>query len=1050
MTTQSPPQVCATSGGPVCPQCTRRGLPILFGRYAVAYSEDAKQMARLDELQPKHPLQAMPDGIRLEKAKYSVRMLRAGYLYILIERTWGIQWLVYSVSPQGHLLEVSKQSSDMPAAGPPCARGGRLANHSLAWIDDPNSILACWYLFNPGRIDDALLLDDGIQREPAKFMQRLDIQAWRAGNRTQRDTALPQDLDETLLDYAALEDESLQQASTAFKYGLMGGNPDECGWGDVEEFRPGYRDAHGERLNGMRQWLLDHNGVVAICEDALGITQEFSHLFTEIAIPYKKWQKQQAEGLASSVTNEWAFETVIDAESLVKLLCSGAVQSKQAWLADREKAIESRPRINPDIEQWKQIVSREEEAHKKRLAEALAKERKQWDDRVKEMESAYRGVPELESLGEPPADIYERRRWESQRRRALQREQRRQSHSQAKTQQLEAIENKMQAALDSDRRYWERRRIDGEKETANREGWRQDRQQTKAQILKDTATEIRKTYAKNFDIEAAERVKAAQAKAWNAMQEELSRFGQEHNAWLQSANMQCTLLRYSCADEKIDLAGGGAALALDLIDSLSGCVLSEAGNAYLDAQDLDQDNLLTRAISFNNPSLFKAFCEIREESKKAVLEGRQGESQEEVPDTLLQELPEKARAALLSLRSSSKDVSYAESVASVLTIAKLDKSLAEKAIAYLDKGQQHRSKPKSSAGQLGHTLWRAILSHLLGVKMLRNLSSQPAIELEGRLIRFAAVAGLSTAGTQVENLSVKLIAKAHNALQEQIVAMQRQLDNPEISSHTRKLLQREIEAKKGRIAGTEGTIRQAAIKMEREKLKKVTHQTRVADFTPHAGSLRGAGLDVVFGLGIIILRGFQLDEKRDWQAATEMLAGIADVASALTLYRVAAMVKTSELGKNTKAFLDGRIQTLRIRAMLFLLPGSIIGAFWSFSDHKENLEQGDRASAIASLAGGIGAFSIAGGAFLGILAQRASITLLIRVAAFFLPFGTILTVAATLVLFFIYEEPWVRWLRKGPLGENSSQRYKEHESLEETKEDFYSLFKDKSKKTIED
>ncbi|MFS2167454.1 toxin VasX [Variovorax sp. Varisp62] len=73
---------CATP----CKNCDRKGLPILFVRYAAAYSAQTKGMNALKPLQPMGQLQARPGGVSMQTALYNVRMLRAGYLYVRIER----------------------------------------------------------------------------------------------------------------------------------------------------------------------------------------------------------------------------------------------------------------------------------------------------------------------------------------------------------------------------------------------------------------------------------------------------------------------------------------------------------------------------------------------------------------------------------------------------------------------------------------------------------------------------------------------------------------------------------------------------------------------------------------------------------------------------------------------------------------------------------------------------------------------------------------------------------------------------------------------------
>ena len=113
---------CATP----CKNCDRKGLPILFVRYAAAYSAQAKGMNALKPLQPMGQLQAKPGGVAMQTALYNVRMLRAGYLYLRIERKGvGPEWQGYIVHPHGYLGEVPVGLPQAAASHPACEMESR-------------------------------------------------------------------------------------------------------------------------------------------------------------------------------------------------------------------------------------------------------------------------------------------------------------------------------------------------------------------------------------------------------------------------------------------------------------------------------------------------------------------------------------------------------------------------------------------------------------------------------------------------------------------------------------------------------------------------------------------------------------------------------------------------------------------------------------------------------------------------------------------------------------------------------------------------------------
>ncbi|XXQ54280.1 toxin VasX [Xenophilus aerolatus] len=86
-----------------CSNCERKGLPILIARYAAAYSARQPGMAELRKLQPVAPLDPRPGGVALQTALYNVRLLREGYLYLLIEREGAMpEWQGHVVNPHGY------------------------------------------------------------------------------------------------------------------------------------------------------------------------------------------------------------------------------------------------------------------------------------------------------------------------------------------------------------------------------------------------------------------------------------------------------------------------------------------------------------------------------------------------------------------------------------------------------------------------------------------------------------------------------------------------------------------------------------------------------------------------------------------------------------------------------------------------------------------------------------------------------------------------------------------------------------------------------------
>lgn len=319
-------------------------------------------MAVLKQLSPTSQLQAKPGGVDMHTALYNVRMLRAGYLYVHIDRGPSIctedEWKGYVVHPQGYLNEFDVFLPGKVEPKIACARDARQANNSMVWVRDAKRVKKLWYLFNPDPIDYEHL-KNVIAPNPGKYMQSFDVAAWANGNTSQKDTMQPGVLNGQVAEFAALANSKLQDALDPLLYGLMGSTAKERGWGDYEEevsypqlspdgfatgfdetatikrVGPTYEKAHGARLKQMADFLQKNKGAVVACDDAFGITQELGHLQPEVFTQFTYWQGSQAKKFAPGVTNEWVYQTYIGGKNMMELVKKGAKEKTEkrieAW-----------------------------------------------------------------------------------------------------------------------------------------------------------------------------------------------------------------------------------------------------------------------------------------------------------------------------------------------------------------------------------------------------------------------------------------------------------------------------------------------------------------------------------------------------------------------------------------------------------------------------------------------------------------------------------------------------------------------------------------------
>lgn len=347
-----------------CDQCKQTGLPILFTRYAAAYSATTQGMAALDALKPAGKLKARPGGVDLKTAKYNVRMLRRGYLYLRLEAAIRTpEWLAYAVHPHGYLTRIDIRYPDRTKAEAACKPnewGG--ANRSLVWIQDAENISRLHFMFHPDPLDPEHLAKV-IGANPDKYMQSIDVSAWVKGTTDQDDTAMPEQIDLRVLEFKALSSPPLKDVASEQVFGLMGCTISERGWGDWEEeqtspplfvddygrgdevkkivkhAQPDYGDAHGPRLRKMVDLLNTRKGAVVACEDSIGIAQELSMHHLTAAIPYVRWLQETD---AAGVSNQFKQAASESISTIRQALRQGAMKTYDEGTENLRRAVENR------------------------------------------------------------------------------------------------------------------------------------------------------------------------------------------------------------------------------------------------------------------------------------------------------------------------------------------------------------------------------------------------------------------------------------------------------------------------------------------------------------------------------------------------------------------------------------------------------------------------------------------------------------------------------------------------------------------------------------
>lgn len=551
-----------------CRNCDRKGLPILFTRYAAAYSAQEKSMSVLGRMQPVAPFEAQPEGVALQAAVYNVRMLRFGYLYVrYVSPLYPMPiWRGYAVHPHGYLAQFDISQPEEAQSKPACEMEVRGANMSMVWIEEAKLVTEFHHMFHPDPIDIVYLKKE-IEPNRDKYMQKLDVAALAGGATGLKHTCNPDQLNTRVVEFAALGNEGLRDAMEGQFFGLMGNNGEERAWGTYSEQRegshvdavveerhdangnvepiipdraaghpvkgpytaivhgPSYVEAHGKRLKKITEFLTQHKGAVVACQDPIGMAQTLGMSHAMAAVPYELWRQSKADAAIQDfpqLTNSWLAEASSAIEKLLGAMKQGLTASQKA-----------------ELERLRE--------HREQIANGTI---------------FVPGRQEAGANGKPiPVGSDEAKR------RLLER--------------LDARIAKQQAGVDTGTSF----------------------------DPKDTIAEARK----HFDQTKLDKFDTLHRGRLKDLDDQLSAMSKDTIAWLDAGPMLKTLERYN--GQPADQRGDGERFAIQMSVALLALDTSSVGKLYLGTKNpftFSRDNLVARMVSCNDPAVsqeIKAHCE---------------------------------------------------------------------------------------------------------------------------------------------------------------------------------------------------------------------------------------------------------------------------------------------------------------------------------------------------------------------------------------------------------------------------------------------------------
>lgn len=324
-----------------CKFCDKEGLMILPLRYSVVVAEKLSDLSALPQLPG-----TLGDGVKdlsLTHAKYTPRMLRAGYLYLLTDRLGIKSWTSYYVTENSYLYVFP---AEFPPAIKPefsCDPSSCGIHASMLAIPKARDVQKAYLLFTHSPLTKAKLAEYKSKADEyaaQKKMQKFSPAAWLDGTTTQPHSMLPEVAEKTVAEYVlyrqnekaltsplglAMERQLFPADSTAYTgIDTKGGT-----------IQPG-------RLGALMREMKRQKAAAFVIYDHIGMTQELNNFRNDALHPIEEFlAKTDREG----ITNQRKLE-VAQAIDDVK---NGFVQHGIGVVRDRIEYMNSRQL--PDIDE---------------------------------------------------------------------------------------------------------------------------------------------------------------------------------------------------------------------------------------------------------------------------------------------------------------------------------------------------------------------------------------------------------------------------------------------------------------------------------------------------------------------------------------------------------------------------------------------------------------------------------------------------------------------------------------------------------------------------
>ncbi|MET3135576.1 hypothetical protein AAKU55_005888 [Oxalobacteraceae bacterium GrIS 1.11] len=290
-----------------CKFCDKEGLLILPLRYSAVVGEamDDPKKALLPALPP--TLGDKVSDIVLTEAKYAPRLLRPGYLYVLIKRSGLLYWEGYMVLDDAYLYKFPVEFPPQVAAPFSCDPGSCGIDASMISIPKVEFVEKIYLMFTPSRMTKAKLDEykadpDGMlaKKKASKHqMQMFDPKHWAHGSTTQKHSMKPEQLSSQVPEFMLFKQGAQALSSELGKVMEAQHFPAiDAAYGRAPAPAPAAKPS--KRLGALEEKMIKMKAAAFVIFDHIGVTQELNDFRNDAFKPVDDFMGKKEKNISNT------------------------------------------------------------------------------------------------------------------------------------------------------------------------------------------------------------------------------------------------------------------------------------------------------------------------------------------------------------------------------------------------------------------------------------------------------------------------------------------------------------------------------------------------------------------------------------------------------------------------------------------------------------------------------------------------------------------------------------------------------------------------------